>query len=113
MNVMGWIRRPMKKSAFARGAKELTFARRTVVISAANGFQAGMYRQRTAAASAMIAILCMMSGTTEAPLRYVECAVTMAEAPREISLTLTVSNCAFRCHSCHSPYLQEDSGLPL
>lgn len=37
----------------------------------------------------------------------------MAEVPREISLTLTISNCAYRCHNCHSPYLQQDAGQPL
>jgi len=37
----------------------------------------------------------------------------MAEVPREISLTLSISNCAYRCHNCHSPYLQQDIGQPL
>lgn len=37
----------------------------------------------------------------------------MAEVPREISLTFTISNCIFRCHHCHSPYLQQDVGKPL
>ena len=45
---------------------------------------------------------------TDPPLKYVEHAVTMAEAPLEISLTISISNCAFRCHGCHSRYLQED-----
>ena len=47
---------------------------------------------------------------TEAPLRFVEYAVTLAEAPKEVSLTIAVSNCAFRCSGCHSPYLWEDKG---
>ena len=51
--------------------------------------------------------------TTDPPLRYVEHAVTMAEVPLEISLTISISNCAFRCHGCHSQYLQEDVGKPL
>lgn len=54
-----------------------------------------------------------MQKMIEPTLKYVEHAVTMAEVPREISLTLTISNCAFRCHSCHSPYLQQDTGKPL
>jgi anaerobic ribonucleoside-triphosphate reductase activating protein len=54
-----------------------------------------------------------MLRTTDPPLRYVEHAVTMAEVPLEISLTISISNCAFRCHGCHSQYLQEDVGKPL
>ena len=55
----------------------------------------------------------MMQKKIDPPLKYVECAVTMAEVPREISLTLTISNCAYRCHNCHSPYLQQDAGQLL
>ena len=51
--------------------------------------------------------------TTDPPLKYVEHAVTMAEVPLEISLTISITNCAFRCHGCHSRYLQEDVGKPL
>lgn len=50
---------------------------------------------------------------TDAPLKYVEYAVTMEEVPTEISLTLSVSNCHFRCRGCHSAYLQQDIGKPL
>ncbi len=50
---------------------------------------------------------------TNPPLRYVDAAVTLAEVPEEISLTLSISNCAFRCHGCHSAYLQRDVGKPL
>ena len=50
---------------------------------------------------------------TDTPLKYVECAVTMEEVPTEIGLTLSVSNCGFRCHGCHSAYLQQDVGKPL
>lgn len=39
-----------------------------------------------------------------------EYAVTMTEVPEEISLTIAVSNCAFRCSGCHSAYLWEDKG---
>ena len=50
---------------------------------------------------------------TDAPLKYVECAVTMEEVPTEISLAIPISNCRFRCHGCHSAYLQQDIGKPL
>lgn len=50
---------------------------------------------------------------TESPFKYVEAAVTLAEVPKEISLTISVSNCRFRCCDCHSPYLQKDIGRPL
>ncbi len=33
--------------------------------------------------------------------------------PDEISLTVTVSNCQYRCSGCHSSYLQRDVGEPL
>ena len=44
---------------------------------------------------------------------HVEYAVTMEEVPTEISLTISISNCRFRCHGCHSAYLQQDVGKPL
>ena len=50
---------------------------------------------------------------TDAPLKYVEYAVTMEEVPTEISLTISISNCRFRCQGCHSAYLQQDVGKPL
>ena len=50
---------------------------------------------------------------TDAPLKYVEYAVTMEEVPTEICLTISISNCRFRCHGCHSAYLQQDVGKPL
>ena len=43
---------------------------------------------------------------TDVPLKYVEYAVTLEEVPTEISLTISISNCRFRCHGCHSAYLQ-------
>ena len=49
----------------------------------------------------------------DAQLKYVEYAVTMEEVPTEISLTISISNCRFRCHGCHSAYLQQDVGNPL
>ena len=50
---------------------------------------------------------------TDAPLKYVEYAVTLEEVPTDISLTISISNCRFRCHGCHSAYLQQDIGKPL
>ena len=50
---------------------------------------------------------------TDVPLKYVEYAVTLEEVPTEISLTISISNCRFRCHGCHSAYLQQDIGKPL
>ena len=47
------------------------------------------------------------------PLRYAGAAVTLAEVPEEVSLTISITNCRFRCHGCHSAYLQEDIGRPL
>ena len=49
----------------------------------------------------------------DAQLKYVEYAVTLEEVPTEISLTISISNCRFRCHGCHSAYLQQDVGNPL
>ena len=50
---------------------------------------------------------------TDAPLKYVEYAVTLEEVPTEISLTISISNCRFRCHGCHSAHLQQGIGKPL
>ena len=49
----------------------------------------------------------------DAQLKYVEYAVTLEEVPTEISLTISISNCRFRGHGCHSAYLQQDVGKPL
>lgn len=54
-----------------------------------------------------------MLDSIDLPLKYVESAVTLEEVPNEISLTISISNCQFRCHSCHSAYLQQDIGRPL
>lgn len=67
----------------------------------------------TASASAATAIPAARWKMTNVPLKYVECAVTMEEVPTQISLTISISNCRFRCHGCHSAYLQQDVGKPL
>ena len=46
-------------------------------------------------------------------IKYVSYAVTFAEVPDEVSLTLAVSNCGGRCAGCHSPELRQDIGRDL
>lgn len=46
-------------------------------------------------------------------IKFTNYAITFAEVPDEISLTLSISNCGGRCRGCHSPELQRDIGLDL
>lgn len=46
-------------------------------------------------------------------IKYVSYAVTFAEVPDEISLTLAISNCGGNCPGCHSPELRGDIGRDL
>jgi anaerobic ribonucleoside-triphosphate reductase activating protein len=46
-------------------------------------------------------------------IKYVSYAVTFAEVPDEISLTLAISNCGGNCKGCHSPELRRDIGRDL
>lgn len=46
-------------------------------------------------------------------IKYVSYAITFAEIPNEVSLTIQLSNCPFRCDGCHSPELQQDIGEDL
>lgn len=46
-------------------------------------------------------------------IKYVSHAITFAEVPDEISLTLAVSNCGGHCPGCHSPELRQDIGRDL
>ena len=46
-------------------------------------------------------------------IKYVSHAVTFAEVPDEISLTLAISNCGGNCPGCHSPELRGDIGRDL
>ena len=55
----------------------------------------------------------MMWRMNNAPLRYAEWAITMAEVPREVSLSISITNCAYLCYGCHSPDLRKDTGEPL
>ena len=34
----------------------------------------------------------------------------MAEVPQEVSLSISITNCAYLCHGCHSPELRQDTG---
>ena len=38
-------------------------------------------------------------------LKYLNCQVTFAEVPDEISLCINITNCPNRCPGCHSPEL--------
>lgn len=40
-------------------------------------------------------------------------AVTLREVPKHISLVLNISQCPFRCTGCHTPELQDSSGVFL
>lgn len=46
-------------------------------------------------------------------IKYASYAVTFAEVPDEVCLTIQITNCPHRCEGCHSPYLQEDIGSDL
>ena len=46
-------------------------------------------------------------------IKYVSHAVTFAEVPDEISLTLAIANCGGHCQGCHSPELRQDIGRDL
>ena len=46
-------------------------------------------------------------------MKYVDCKVTFAEVPEEISLCITISGCTIHCPGCHSQYLWQDIGEEL
>lgn len=46
-------------------------------------------------------------------LKYLNCQVTFAEVPDEISLCINITNCPNRCPGCHSPELWGDVGQQL
>ena len=43
-------------------------------------------------------------------LYYCGYSVSFQEVPDEISLVILVTDCAYRCAGCHSPYMQKPSG---
>lgn len=46
-------------------------------------------------------------------LKVIDFQIGMIEVPDEISLTIGISNCPFRCPGCHTPLMQEDVGVIL
>lgn len=46
-------------------------------------------------------------------LKYIGYSIVFQEVPNEISLTLNVSGCPYRCSGCHSKFLWEDEGMPI
>lgn len=46
-------------------------------------------------------------------MKYVDCKVTFAEVPEEISLSINISGCNIHCPGCHSQYLWQDIGEEL
>ena len=46
-------------------------------------------------------------------LRFVNYNIVFQEVPGEVTLAINLSNCPNRCTGCHSPYLQENTGLVL
>lgn len=47
------------------------------------------------------------------PLRYLTSMVVFQEIPDEITLSLNITNCPFKCEGCHSPELRENIGTEL
>lgn len=46
-------------------------------------------------------------------LKYLGYSIVFQEVPDEVSLTLNISNCPYRCKSCHSKFLWENEGVPV
>ena len=46
-------------------------------------------------------------------MKYLNYQVVFKEVPDEITLSINITNCPYRCPGCHSPYLQEDVGEEL
>lgn len=43
-------------------------------------------------------------------LKYVGYSIVFEEVPNEISLSISISGCPYKCRGCHSPYLWKDEG---
>lgn len=46
-------------------------------------------------------------------LKYCSFDIVFQEVPDEITLAVNLTRCPNRCHGCHSPWLREDTGMPL
>jgi len=46
-------------------------------------------------------------------LKYVDESVVFEEIPDMVTLTISISNCPYKCKGCHSDYLQKDIGEEL
>ena len=46
-------------------------------------------------------------------VKYCSTAITFAEVPDEVSLSIQITNCQNRCKGCHSPFLRDDFGEDL
>ena len=46
-------------------------------------------------------------------IKYLSYAITFAEVPDEVSLTISITNCGGHCEGCHSPNLRKDVGFDL
>ena len=46
-------------------------------------------------------------------VKYCSTAITFAEVPDEVSLSIQITNCQNRCVGCHSPFLRNDFGENL
>jgi len=46
-------------------------------------------------------------------IKYTDAQITFREVPNEVSLSINISNCPYKCKGCHSPYLQKNIGKEL
>ena len=46
-------------------------------------------------------------------IKFYNTQIVFQEVPDEVTLAINLTNCPYRCHGCHSPYLRQDIGTPL
>lgn len=46
-------------------------------------------------------------------IKYTSAQITFREVPNEVSLSIDISNCPYKCKGCHSAYLQKNIGNEL
>ena len=44
------------------------------------------------------------------PLKFIGYTITFQEVPNEVSLSINISNCPYKCRGCHSEYLWDYDG---